>query len=89
MRRESGKLTVSDLASRMGKSKVVGDQNLSNEERATLIQNFHPNLNDEVDFEFYLRVSFDSDSNSTDLCVSSDVIANFVLELDDFICRFI
>jgi len=57
MKRESGKLTVSDLASRMGKSKVVGDQNLSNEERATLIQNFHPNLNDEVDFEFYLRVS--------------------------------
>lgn len=89
MRRESGKLTVSDLASRMGKSKVVGDQNLSNEERATLIQNFHPNLNDEVDFEFYLRVSIDSAFNSTDLCVSSDVIANFVLELDDFICRFI
>ncbi|CAH8278864.1 unnamed protein product [Arabidopsis lyrata] len=56
MKRESGKLTVSDLASRMGKSKVVGDQNLSNEERATLIQNFHPNLNDEVDFEFYLRI---------------------------------
>lgn len=57
MKRESGKLTVSDLASRMGRSKIVGDQNLSKEERATLIQNFHPNLNDEVDFEFYLRVS--------------------------------
>uniref|UniRef100_A0A1J3DBW5 Fimbrin-2 n=2 Tax=Noccaea caerulescens TaxID=107243 RepID=A0A1J3DBW5_NOCCA len=56
MRRESGKLTVSDLASRMGKSKVVGDQNLSNEERASLIQSFHPNSNDEVDFEFYLRI---------------------------------
>ncbi|CAN8265678.1 unnamed protein product [Cochlearia groenlandica] len=56
MRRESGKLTVSDLAARMGKSKIVGDQNLSNEERASLIQRFHPNLNDEVDFEFYLRI---------------------------------
>ncbi|CAA7058921.1 unnamed protein product [Microthlaspi erraticum] len=56
MRRESGKLIVSDLASRMGKSKVVGDQNLGNEERASLIQSFHPNLNDEVDFEFYLRI---------------------------------
>ncbi|VVB03757.1 unnamed protein product [Arabis nemorensis] len=56
MRRESGKLTVSDLASRMGKSKIVGDQNLTKEERSSLIQTFHPNLNDEVDFEFYLRI---------------------------------
>ncbi|CAN7089556.1 unnamed protein product [Brassica rapa subsp. narinosa] len=56
MRRESGKLTVSDLAPRMGRSKVVGDQNLTTEERAALIQSFHPNLSDEVDFEFYLRI---------------------------------
>ncbi|XP_010524643.1 PREDICTED: fimbrin-2 [Tarenaya hassleriana] len=56
MRRESGKLTVADLASRMSRLKVVGDQNLSEEERASLIQSFHPNLDEEVDFEFYLRV---------------------------------
>lgn len=66
MRRESGKLTVSDLAPRMGRSKVVGDQNLTTEERAALIQSFHPNLSDEVDFEFYLRVSI------TDLFVLED-----------------
>ncbi|XP_044465480.1 fimbrin-2 [Mangifera indica] len=56
MRRESGKLIVSDLASRMSRLKVVGE-NLSEEERASLIQNFYPNnLLDEVDFELFLKV---------------------------------
>lgn len=57
MRRESGKLIVSDLASRMSRLKVVGE-NLSEEERASLIQNFYPNnLLDEVDFELFLKVN--------------------------------
>ncbi|MFQ6655170.1 hypothetical protein Gotur_025844 [Gossypium turneri] len=55
MRRESGKLTVEDLASRMSRLKVVGE-NLSEQERADFIADLYPNLNDEVDFEFFLKV---------------------------------
>ncbi|KAJ0111270.1 hypothetical protein Patl1_03115 [Pistacia atlantica] len=56
MRRESGKLIVSDLASRMSRLKVVGE-NLSEEERALFIQDLYPNnLLDEVDFELFLKV---------------------------------
>ncbi|XWS31196.1 hypothetical protein CRYUN_Cryun23aG0056700 [Craigia yunnanensis] len=55
MRRESGKLTVGDLASRMSRLKVVGE-NLSKQERADFIADLYPNLNDEVDFEFFLKV---------------------------------
>ncbi|XVF32068.1 hypothetical protein REPUB_Repub17cG0050100 [Reevesia pubescens] len=55
MRRESGKLTVGDLASRMSRLKVVGE-NLSEQERADFIAELYPNLNDEVDFEFFLKV---------------------------------
>ncbi|XP_024024196.1 fimbrin-2 [Morus notabilis] len=55
MRRESGRLTVGDLASRMSNLKVVGE-NLTEEERASFIQNFHHKLDDDVDFEFFLRV---------------------------------
>ncbi|KAJ4847949.1 Fimbrin-2 [Turnera subulata] len=55
MRRESGKLTVGDLASRMSRLKVVGE-NLTEEERASFIQDLYSNLNEEVDFEFFLKV---------------------------------
>ncbi|XP_021301076.1 fimbrin-2 [Herrania umbratica] len=55
MRRESGKLTVGDLASRMSRLKVVGE-NLSEQERADFIADLYPDLNDEVDFEFFLKV---------------------------------
>ncbi|KAK8694172.1 hypothetical protein V6N13_071728 [Hibiscus sabdariffa] len=55
MRRESGKLTMGDLASRMSRLKVVGE-NLSEQERADFIADLYPNLNDEVDFEFFLKV---------------------------------
>ncbi|PON65960.1 Dystrophin [Trema orientale] len=55
MRRESGRLTVGDLASRMSSLKVVGE-NLTEEERASFIQNYHHNLDDDVDFEFFLKV---------------------------------
>ncbi|XWS47148.1 hypothetical protein CRYUN_Cryun14cG0128400 [Craigia yunnanensis] len=55
MTRESGKLTVGDLASTMLRLKVVGE-NLSEQERADFIADLYPNLNDEVDFEFFLKV---------------------------------
>lgn len=56
MRRESGRLTVGDLASRMSSLKVVGE-NLTEEERASFIKNYHQNLDDDVDFELFLKVS--------------------------------
>lgn len=55
MRRDSGKLTVGDLASKMSRLKVVGE-NLGEEERASLIQDYHSGLQDEVDFELFLKV---------------------------------
>uniref|UniRef100_A0A2P2IX20 Uncharacterized protein MANES_12G054300 n=1 Tax=Rhizophora mucronata TaxID=61149 RepID=A0A2P2IX20_RHIMU len=55
MRRESGKLTLRDLASRMSRLKVVGE-NLTEEERASVIQDLYQNLDEEVDFEFFLKV---------------------------------
>lgn len=57
MRRESGKLVIADLASKMSKLKVVGE-NLSEEERASHIQDLYPNTDEEVDFELFLKVSF-------------------------------
>jgi plastin-1 len=56
MRRESGKLTVGELASKMSRLKVVGE-NLTEEERASFIQDFYPTSDQEVDFELFLRVS--------------------------------
>ena len=61
MRRESGKLTVGELASKMSRLKVVGE-NLTEEERASFIQDFYPTSDQEVDFELFLRVSVISPS---------------------------
>ncbi|KAJ6339008.1 hypothetical protein OIU76_008469 [Salix suchowensis] len=55
IRRESGKLTLRDMASRMSRLKVVGE-NLTEEDRASCIQDLYPNLDEEVDFEFFLKV---------------------------------
>ncbi|KAH1129758.1 hypothetical protein J1N35_001136 [Gossypium stocksii] len=55
MRRESGKLTLGDLASRMSRLKVVGE-NLSDQETTDFIAALYPNFNDEVDFESFLKV---------------------------------
>lgn len=55
MRRESGKLTLRDMASRMSRLKVVGE-NLTEEDRASCIQDLYQNLDEEVDFEFFLKV---------------------------------
>jgi len=57
MRRESGRLTVGDLASKMARLKVVGE-NLSEEERGSYIQDLYQNTGEEVDFELFLKVSF-------------------------------
>ncbi|KAB2074766.1 hypothetical protein ES319_A07G173400v1 [Gossypium barbadense] len=55
MRRENGKLTLGDLASRICRLKVVGE-NLSDQETTDFIAALYPNFNDEVDFESFLKV---------------------------------
>ncbi|KHG11698.1 Fimbrin-like protein 2 [Gossypium arboreum] len=55
MRRENGKLTLGDLASRISRLKVVGE-NLSDQETTDFIAALYPNFNDEVDFESFLKV---------------------------------
>ncbi|KAK4268185.1 hypothetical protein QN277_024872 [Acacia crassicarpa] len=55
IRRESGKLMIGDLASKMSRLKVVGE-NLSEEERASFIQDLYRNAEEEVDFELFLKV---------------------------------
>lgn len=56
MRRETGKLTLGDLPSKMSRLKVIGDI-LSEEERELIIQDLYQKMDDEVDFESFLRVS--------------------------------
>ncbi|AET01347.1 putative calponin domain-containing protein [Medicago truncatula] len=55
MRRESGKLVIADLASKMSRLKVVGE-NLSEKERASYVQDLYQNTDEEVDFELFLKV---------------------------------
>lgn len=57
MRRESGRLVIADLASKMSRLKVVGE-NLSEEERASCVKDVYQNTEEEVDFELFLKVSF-------------------------------
>lgn len=57
MKREGGgRLTVGELASKMSRLKVVGE-NLTEEERASFIQDLYRNVDEDVDFESFLRVS--------------------------------
>ncbi|GAU37301.1 hypothetical protein TSUD_354570 [Trifolium subterraneum] len=55
MRRESGKLVIADLASKMSRLKVVGE-NLSEEERASYVHDLYQNTDEDVDFELFLKV---------------------------------
>lgn len=55
MRRENGGLTLADLPSKMSSLKQVGE-NLTDQDRASFIQDSYQNLNDDVDFELFLRV---------------------------------
>lgn len=57
MRRESGRLTIGELGSKMSRLKVVGE-NLSEEERSSYIMDLSQNIDEEVDFELFLKVSF-------------------------------
>lgn len=57
MRRESGRLVIADLASKMSRVKVVGE-NLSEEERASCVKDLYQNTEEEVDFELFLKASF-------------------------------
>lgn len=55
MRRESGKLTIGDLSSKMSRLKVVGE-NLSEEERDSYINDLYKKSDEDVDFELFLKV---------------------------------
>ncbi|AES79032.1 putative dystrophin [Medicago truncatula] len=55
MRRESGKLTIGDLSSKMSRLKVVGE-NLSEEERDSYINDLYQKSDEDVDFELFLKV---------------------------------
>ncbi|XAR60893.1 hypothetical protein NMG60_11034433 [Bertholletia excelsa] len=55
MRRESGRLTLADLPEKMSKLKHVAE-NLTEQERASFLRDSYQNLDDDVDFELFLRV---------------------------------
>ncbi|KAK9088036.1 hypothetical protein Syun_030430 [Stephania yunnanensis] len=55
MRREQGRVSIGDLPAKMSKLKVVGE-NLTDEERASFLIDSYQNMEDEVDFEFFLRI---------------------------------
>ncbi|XP_058093547.1 fimbrin-2 [Magnolia sinica] len=55
MRREKGRVALGDLPSRMSRLKIVGE-NLTEEERAAFLHQSYQNMDDEVDFEVFLRV---------------------------------
>jgi plastin-1 len=57
MRRESGKLTIGDLSSKMSRLKVVGE-NLSEQERDSYINDLYQKSDEDVDFELFLKVNF-------------------------------
>lgn len=56
MRREHGRVLLSDLPSKMSKLKVVGED-LTEEERLSLLSDSYEDMQLEVDFEVFLRVS--------------------------------
>ncbi|CAL5333831.1 unnamed protein product [Camellia sinensis] len=55
MRRENGRLTLADLPAKMSRLKHVGE-NLTEQERASFLRDSYQNLDDDVDFELFLRV---------------------------------
>ncbi|KAI5315380.1 PREDICTED: fimbrin-2 [Prunus dulcis] len=65
IKRESGKLTLGDLPAKMSRLKVVGSENLTDQDRASFIQDLHPNLDEDVDFEFFLRVYLKLQAHAT------------------------
>lgn len=57
MRRENGQLSLSDLPSKMSKLKIIGES-LTEGERASFLNDTYQNMDEDVDFELFLRVSF-------------------------------
>ena len=57
MRREgdNGRLSLRDLSSKMSRLNVVGE-NLSEEERASFLRDSYQDLDEDLDFELFLRV---------------------------------
>ncbi|XP_057512492.1 fimbrin-2-like isoform X1 [Actinidia eriantha] len=55
MRRENGRLTLADLPAKMSRLKHVGE-NLTEQERASFIRDSYQSLDDDVEFEMFLRV---------------------------------
>ncbi|GFZ20066.1 actin binding calponin homology (CH) domain-containing protein [Actinidia rufa] len=55
MRRENGRLTLADLPAKMSRMKHVGE-NLTEQERASFIRDSYQSLDDDVEFELFLRV---------------------------------
>ncbi|KAK6940441.1 Calponin homology domain [Dillenia turbinata] len=55
MKRENGGLALRDLASAMSSLKLVGE-NLTEEERASVLLQSYQNMEQDVDFELFLRV---------------------------------
>ncbi|XP_059626276.1 fimbrin-2 [Cornus florida] len=64
MRREKGCLTLGDLPEKMSRLKHVGE-NLTEEERASFLQDSYKNLDEDVDFELFLRVYLKLQAHST------------------------
>lgn len=54
MRRENGQLSLSDLPSKMSKLKIIGES-LTEEERASFLNDTYQNMDEDVDFELFLR----------------------------------
>ncbi|KAK4747166.1 hypothetical protein SAY87_026203 [Trapa incisa] len=64
MRREIGKITLKDLPSKMSRLKVIG-QFLCEEERELIIQDMNQNMDDEVDFESFLKIFLQLQAQAT------------------------
>lgn len=56
MRRENGRLTLAEMPAKMSRLKHVGE-NLTEQERDSILRDSYEKLDDDVDFELFLRVS--------------------------------
>ncbi|KAK1398073.1 fimbrin-2 [Heracleum sosnowskyi] len=63
LKRESGGLTLADLPSKMSRMKQIGE-NLTEEDIALFLQDSYKSLQDNVDFELFLRVYLNLQSHT-------------------------
>ncbi|KAK3001865.1 hypothetical protein RJ639_022134 [Escallonia herrerae] len=64
MRRDTGRLTLADLPAKMSRLKHVGE-NLTEQDRASFLQDSYKNLDDDVDFELFLRIYLKLQAHAT------------------------